>query len=63
MTQGWPISLAEMRDRFEYFLAMVDEEEFLTHGVEGKPQERGDTNLRTTRAQQVDGRETGRASL
>ena len=24
----------------EYFLAMVDEEEFLTHGVEGKPQKR-----------------------
>ena len=32
--------------RFEYFLAMVDEEEFLTHGVEGKPQQRGDTNMR-----------------
>jgi len=34
--------------RFEYFLAMVDEEEFETHGVEGKPQRRGDTNMRTS---------------
>jgi hypothetical protein len=27
--------------RFEYYLAMTDEEDFLTHGVEGKAQERG----------------------
>lgn len=32
--------------RFEYFLAMADEEDFGTHGVEGKPRQRGTHNLR-----------------
>ncbi len=27
--------------RFEYYLAMTDEEDYLTHGIEGKTQERG----------------------
>jgi hypothetical protein len=39
--------------RFEYFLAMVDEEEYRTHGVEGKPQKRGETNLRTSQLSKV----------
>lgn len=33
-------------DRFEYFLAMADEEDYLTHGVEGKAQVRGTHNLK-----------------
>jgi len=33
--------------RFEYFLAMADEEDLLTSNVEGKPHTRGETNLRT----------------
>jgi hypothetical protein len=32
--------------RFEYFLAMADEEDFRTHGVEGKTRQRGTTNLK-----------------
>lgn len=32
--------------RFEYFLAMADEEDFRTHAVEAKPRERGTHNLR-----------------
>lgn len=32
--------------RFEYFLAMADEEDFRTHAVEGKPRQRGTHNLR-----------------
>jgi hypothetical protein len=33
-------------DRFEYFLAMADEEDYRTHGVEGKPRTRGTHNLK-----------------
>src|SRR5205814_16031 len=32
--------------RFEYFLAMADEEDFRTHGPEGKPRKRGTLNLK-----------------
>ena len=32
--------------RFEYFLAMADEEDFKTHAVEAKPRQRGTHNLR-----------------
>lgn len=33
-------------DRFEYFLAMADEEDYRTHGVEGKTRQRGTHNLK-----------------
>ena len=33
-------------DRFEYFLAMADEEDYRTHGIEGKPRQRGTHNLK-----------------